>query len=58
MIVELVTVAEFAATFGIPAGTLYRWAHEDNWARYGTPTARLYPLEEMLHTYTKRREEK
>lgn len=51
---ELASVTEFAAVYGIPRGTLYRWAEEDDWHKHGTTYRRLYPIEQMLTSLQER----
>lgn len=48
----LVSVRELAAFYGVPDGTMRRWASMEDWPRYGTRGARLYALSDAQRSYS------
>lgn len=51
----LVTSAEAAQLLRVPVGTLHRWAHEDNWRKFGARRSRHWNLAEVQDAYDRRR---
>lgn len=47
--------ATFAEQFGVPVGTLRRWAHQDSWDRAGTRGRPLWLRAEVFASYVRRR---
>jgi uncharacterized protein YjcR len=43
-----------ASQYSVAVGTIYRWASEDNWTRYGTARARLWSLEQAYNSWARR----
>ena len=50
------TAAEVARFLRVPTGTIYRWAHEDNWRREGTGRRTKYHVTDATTSYEKRRD--
>lgn len=53
----LVTPAEAAHLLKVAIGTLYRWAHEDKWRKFGARRTRHWKLDEVQDAYDRRRGE-
>jgi len=50
-----VCTADVAKHFGIPIGTVRRWAMEDRWPAHGTRRNRYWSLSDAQASYEKRR---
>lgn len=46
---------DIAQILGVPTGTLYRWAHEDQWTRYGVRNRRRWDFNEAQASHDRRR---
>lgn len=52
---KLISTADASQLFGVPVGTLRRWAHEDSWTPKGPARWRRWPLEQVQASYDRRR---
>ncbi|MCD2193494.1 hypothetical protein LQ327_08875 [Actinomycetospora endophytica] len=43
-----------AVHIGVPVGTIYRWAHEDGWQKFGRDRRRLYRIADAEASADKR----
>lgn len=51
----LVTPAEASHLFKVAVGTLHRWAHEDQWRKFGARRTRHWNLADVQDAYDRRR---
>lgn len=51
----LVTPSEAAQILHIPLGTLYRWAHDDAWQKFGGARSRYWRWDDILVSCSRRR---
>ena len=51
----LLTIAEAVAIYRVPAGTLRRWASEDDWTPFGSGYRRYWSYDQVQDSYDERR---
>ncbi|MGH3847064.1 MAG: hypothetical protein ACRDS0_37435 [Pseudonocardiaceae bacterium] len=50
-----VSTADASHLFGVPVGTLRRWAHEDRWTPHGTSRYRRWDYAAVQASHDRRR---
>ena len=51
----VLSTQDISMIYGVPTGTVHRWASEDRWTRYGTRQRRRWDLEEVQTSLDRRR---
>lgn len=51
----LLSTADVRRMFSVPAGTVYRWAHEDGWTPHDCRGGKRWHLAQVQASYDRRR---
>lgn len=50
----VLSTQDISMIYGVPTGTVHRWASEDGWTRYGTRARRRWDLEQVQASLDRR----